>query len=95
MRSTVDPHRIINFAVCKECFWTVTVLNSDLYQESVCPICSGVIDKIPMVEPNESKILDYISAYVNMKYLYGETENEGINSEESWSMFQQYLPHIY
>jgi hypothetical protein len=93
MRSTVGPHKF-DFAICKDCFWTVTVLNSDLYQESVCPICSGVIDKIPMVEPNEAKILDYISAYVNMKYLYGITDHDRIN-EESWIIFEQFLPHVY
>ena len=95
MRSTVDPHRIINFALCKECFWTVTILNPARYTKPVCPICLEIIDVIPMIEPNQTKIIDYISAYVNMKYLYGETENEGINSEESWSMLEQYLPHIY
>ena len=95
MRSTVDSHRIIHFVVCKECAWAVTVLNSDLYQESLCPICLGIIDVYPMIEPFEAKITDYLLAYVNMKYQYGETENEGINSEESWTMMEQFLPNIY
>ena len=95
MRSTLGPHRIFEFAVCKNCFWTVTVLNSDLYQKSVCPICLGITDVFPMIQLNETKITDYLSAYVNMKYLYGETENEGINSEDSGSNFKQFLLNIY
>jgi len=95
MRSYTGPHRIFEFAVCKNCLRIVTILNSELYQESVCPMCLGIIDIFPMIEPNEAKITDYLSAYVNMKYQYGETENEGINSEESWTMYEQFLPHIY
>ena len=85
MRSTVGPHKF-DFAICKDCFWTVTVLNSDLYQESVCPICSGIIDIFPMVEPNEAKILDYISAYVNMKYCNGKNDYDRI--DEEWTIFE-------
>ena len=85
MRSTVGPHKF-DFAICKDCFWTMTVLNSDLYQESVCPICSGIIDIFAMVEPNEVKILDYISPYVNMKYCYGKTDDDRINEE--WTLFE-------
>jgi len=73
----------------------VTVLNSGLYQITICPSCFGIIEVFPMIEPNEAKITHYLSAYVNMKYLYGETENEGINSEDSWCNFEQFLPHVY
>ena len=91
MRSTVGPHRIFDFAICKDCSWTVTVLNSELYQESVCPMCFGIIDRVPMVEINEAKVVDYLSARINIESQKNESGIAGL--EESW-MIQEFLPHV-
>jgi hypothetical protein len=90
MRSTVGPHRIFDFAICKDCSWTVTVLNSELYQESVCPMCFGIIDRVPMVETNEAKVVDYLSACINIEY---QNDSGMAGHEESW-MIQEFLPHV-
>ena len=58
-------------------------------------MCFGIIDIVPMVEPNEAKFIDYICAYMNTKYLYGKTDPDGISSEESWNQFEHFLPHVY
>ena len=91
MRSTVGPHRIFDFAICKDCSWTVTVLNSELNQESVCPMCFGIIDRVPMVETNEAKVVDYLSACINIE---SQKNDSGIaGHEDSW-MIQEFLPHV-
>lgn len=91
MRSTVGPHRIFDFAICKDCSWTVTVLNSELYQESVCPMGFGIIDRVPMVETNEAKVVDYLSACINIE---SQKNDSGIaGHEDSW-MIQEFLPHV-
>ena len=94
MRSSIGPHKF-DFTICKDCFWVVTVLNSDLYRESFCPVCSGILYIIPFTKPDEAKIVDYISAFMNMRYLYGKTDCEGRSSEESWTVFEQLLPNVY
>jgi hypothetical protein len=58
-------------------------------------MCFGIIDIVPMVEPNEAKFIDYISAYMNMKYLYGKIDSDGISSEESWNQIEHFLPLVY
>jgi hypothetical protein len=91
MRSTVGPHRIFDFAICKDCSWTVTVLNSELYQECVCPMCFGIIDRVPMVETNEAKVVDYLPACINVE---SQKNDLGIaGHEDSW-MIQEFLPHV-
>jgi len=86
-----SPHRIFDFAVCKECFWTVTVLNSELYQESVCPICFGTIDRVPMVNGSETKIVNCLSTDNDFETKMNES---GISSqEESW-VIHDFLPHV-
>lgn len=90
MRSTVGPHGIFDFAICKDCSWTVTVLNSELYQESVCPMCFGIIDRVPMVETNEAKVVDYLSACINIE---SQKNDSGIAGHDSW-MIEEFLPHV-
>jgi len=70
MGSTISPHGIIKFVVCNDCCWTATVLNSDLCRISICPVCSGIIDFIPLTTPIDAKMVDFISVYLNMKHLY-------------------------
>ena len=94
MRSRVGPHKL-DFAICKNCFWVVTLMNSDLYRQSLCPVCSGILDIIRFTKPSEAKIVDYISAVVNMKYIYSKTDFDESFSEESWSVFEQFVPDVF
>ena len=94
MRSSVGPHKL-DFAICKDCFWVVTVMNSELYRQSLCPACSGFIDIIRFTNPNEAKILDCISVFMNMKYLNGKTECDVGSGEDSWTVFNHFLPSVY
>jgi hypothetical protein len=91
MRSTVSPHRIFGFAICKECFWTVTVLNPELYHQSVCPICFGFIDRVPMGNASETKIVDFLSKHNDFEP--GMNDSWISSQEESW-MMHEYLPHV-
>jgi hypothetical protein len=90
MRSPIGPHKL-DFAICKDCFWVVTVMNSELYRQSLCPVCSGIIDTIRFTNPNGTKILDCISAFRNMKYLYDKTDCGMGLGEISWTVFKQFI----
>ena len=87
MRSSVGPHKL-DFAICKDCFWLVTILSSDLYRKTLCPVCSGNLDIFPLTKPNGAEIVDYISAYMNMKFLSSKTDYDGGSSEESWTVLE-------
>ncbi|HEX7178610.1 MAG TPA: hypothetical protein VF220_02720, partial [Nitrososphaeraceae archaeon] len=69
--------------------------SSDLYRKTLCPVCSGILDIIPFTKPDEAKIVDSISAYMNMKYLSSKTDYVGGSNEESWADLEQSLTSAY